>query len=307
MGDLVNKNEVQEGIESAKKTYAMLTSLKNKEDNELDKIANDIINEANKQDRELQEALDKNFGTDFLQTSKEAESSIKKELDSSSKALGGVEIKDSNDLSFCDSFFETIKQNELYLINPSKKDISSDDKSLIQTDKSNKIEEELNYFGKKRIELDSIPQNKESFIKEFNHYCQKGMNVDEMKILCAMLNMKSPPSKLNKEHKDILRNALNLVQSNPNYEFLPNAYKSIIKVSLNKSIGTESTKAFLEFVGNKSNKLDSMIKNDCKESIASKILNLNPILPTKTLQSLKEIINPMKYGLNHDMSKSMKL
>lgn len=79
---------------------------------------------------------------------------------------------------------------------------------------SEKITEEnkenLNYFGRKMLELKEKPQSKEEFCADLKNHAKSEITKDEIVILCKMFDLPKPPSLLNNEHKKLIKESLKL-------------------------------------------------------------------------------------------------
>lgn len=79
---------------------------------------------------------------------------------------------------------------------------------------SEKITEEnkenLNYFGRKMLELKEKPQSKEEFCADLKNHAKSEITKDEIIILCKMFDLPKPPSLLNNEHKKLIKESLKL-------------------------------------------------------------------------------------------------
>lgn len=82
---------------------------------------------------------------------------------------------------------------------------------------SEKITEEnkenLNYFGRKMLELKEKPQSKEEFCADLKNHAKSEITKDEIVILCKMFDLPKPPSLLNNEHKKLIKESLKLAVS----------------------------------------------------------------------------------------------
>lgn len=82
---------------------------------------------------------------------------------------------------------------------------------------SEKITEEnkenLNYFGRKMLELKEKPQSKEEFCADLKNHAKSNITKDEIVILCKMFDLPKPPSLLNNEHKKLIKESLKLAVS----------------------------------------------------------------------------------------------
>lgn len=88
------------------------------------------------------------------------------------------------------------------------------EKESTNIDYSEKITEEnkenLNYFGRKMLELKEKPQSKEDFITDLKNHAKSNITKDEIVILCKMFDLPKPPSLLNNEHKKLIKESLKL-------------------------------------------------------------------------------------------------
>lgn len=222
------------------------------------------------------------------------EKEIKEALDSAKKTWKWLKklFNPQNNLND-DEFAKTLinEANNQSDVNKNNQTNSNFAKDFIELGKNTSDTKNLNYFGKKSIELDSISQDKESFINEFKNYAKNFMSIDEMKILISMSNNKS--DKLNKEHKILLKECLNLIKINPNYSSLDNGYKIIMKANNNEKIGTQGVRDFIHLVKHPNNKIDQAIKKDCLKPCVENILKNNE-LPKITILKLQSLINPNK-------------
>ena len=84
------------------------------------------------------------------------------------------------------------------------------------------------WFKEKQRENANMPMSKEVFKQEFYKYCKNGMTENEMKILLILDNKN--PSKLTKEHKDMIKEGLKLCTTNN--KLLDNGLHTAIEASL---------------------------------------------------------------------------
>lgn len=314
MADLINEKEYKEVIDSGFKTWKWLKKIFGADNTEDNKFAETLIKEASNKSKEIdskysndQEIINKQQGI-MNQTIVKADNKIN--ANNNEDKLNGHYEENKNE--FIDNLINTTSLRKEYILNVDSHDITKDAKNskdnfandLINTvalrddyllehnskDNSSNIskninDENLNYFGKKAIELKHSPQSKESFKREFMEYVKKYMNVSEMKILAGVFNMKSPPSKLNKEHKEFLKGCFTLMKANPNYELLDNSYKALLKASNKEHIGTQSIRDFISLMNNPKDKLDASLKKDCLNKCVTNILHINKNLPNKQNQN----------------------
>lgn len=92
--------------------------------------------------------------------------------------------------------------------------INGIEKETTNIEYSEKITEEnkenLNYFGRKMLELKEKPQSKEDFCADLKNHAKSEITKDEIVILCKMFDLPKPPSLLNNEHKKLIKESLKL-------------------------------------------------------------------------------------------------
>ena len=92
--------------------------------------------------------------------------------------------------------------------------INGIEKETTNIEYSEKITEEnkenLNYFGRKMLELKEKPQSKEKFCADLKNHAKSEITKDEIVILCKMFDLPKPPSLLNNEHKKLIKESLKL-------------------------------------------------------------------------------------------------
>lgn len=95
--------------------------------------------------------------------------------------------------------------------------INGVEKENSSLDFNNKVTEEnkenLNYFGRKMLELKEKPQSKEEFCADLKNHAKSNITKDEIVILCKMFDLPKPPSLLNNEHKKLIKESLKLAVS----------------------------------------------------------------------------------------------
>ena len=104
------------------------------------------------------------------------------------------------------SFISTIL-GTAQIINGIEKE-STDIKYTEKITEENK--ENLNFFGRKILELKDKPQSKEDFIVDLKNHAKSNITKDEIVILCKMFDLPKPPSLLNNEHKKLIKESLKL-------------------------------------------------------------------------------------------------
>lgn len=94
----------------------------------------------------------------------------------------------------------------------------------------------LDFFEKKRIENQNLSISKDEFKKDFLDYCKTNMNEQEMQTLVNLY--KKSPTKLTKEHKDMIEKGMryNLINNN----LLDKDLEISIKVALNIPIDKQT-------------------------------------------------------------------
>ena len=89
--------------------------------------------------------------------------------------------------------------------------IEKDNSNLNFSDKvTEENKENLNYFGRKMLELKEKPQSKEEFIADLKNHAKSNITKDEIVVLCKMFDLPKPPSLLNNEHKKLIKESLKL-------------------------------------------------------------------------------------------------
>ena len=89
--------------------------------------------------------------------------------------------------------------------------IEKDNSNLNFSDKvTEENKENLNYFGRKMLELKEKPQSKEEFCADLKNHAKSNITKDEIVVLCKMFDLPKPPSLLNNEHKKLIKESLKL-------------------------------------------------------------------------------------------------
>ena len=92
--------------------------------------------------------------------------------------------------------------------------IEKDNSNLNFSDKvTEENKENLNYFGRKMLELKEKPQSKEEFIADLKNHAKSNITKDEIVVLCKMFDLPKPPSLLNNEHKKLIKESLKLAMA----------------------------------------------------------------------------------------------
>lgn len=109
-------------------------------------------------------------------------------------------------------FLDTFRQEAQSCITP--QDIQA--KSLADVKKNlnpdTYFADMTDWFRQKQVQNANMPMSKEIFKQEFFEYCKNGMSENEMKILLILDNKN--PSKLTKEHKEMIKEGLKLCTTN---------------------------------------------------------------------------------------------
>ncbi|MCE3040017.1 hypothetical protein [Helicobacter anatolicus] len=106
----------------------------------------------------------------------------------------------------------------------------------------------ISWIEQQRIENHDLKMSKADFKKRFWHYAKNGMNDDELKILIILVNKE--PSKLTKEHKQMISEGIRLSQHNTkilNQDLLDIAKKINSKENINITNITSKTPLDKEF------------------------------------------------------------
>ena len=89
--------------------------------------------------------------------------------------------------------------------------IEKENSNLNYSDKvTEENKENLNYFGRKMLELKEKPQSKEEFCADLKNHAKSEITKDEIVILCKMFDLPKPPSLLNNEHKKLIKETLKI-------------------------------------------------------------------------------------------------
>lgn len=93
----------------------------------------------------------------------------------------------------------------------------------------------LDFFEKKRLENQNMTISKDEFKKDFLVYCKNNMSEDEMQILVNLYNKE--PTKLTREHKDMLEKGMryNLTNNNLLNKELAISLKNTLGIPLDKT------------------------------------------------------------------------
>lgn len=279
MADLISEKEYKEMVDSGLKTWKYLKQLNGKELEDIS-IIKQLLEEANEKNIEL--------NSDNLDSSNE----INKHSKPINNLINKSNINEENKYEENNENINSIKDtNSSIKENNKNHEITNEE---LENEEVNKEPVKLNFFESKSIELESSPQDKESFKREFLNYCKNDMNPHEMKILVGILNSKN--SKLNDEFRELIENGLTLAMDNNRaYEFLENKYDVIIRTNLGKPIATLDVKEFVDMMKNPENDMERNLKNDASKYLAKEMKKINSNrIPKETLSRLDVLINPSK-------------
>lgn len=121
--------------------------------------------------------------------------------------LNGIEKEPNNDIDFSDKIKEENKEN-------------------------------LNYFGRKMLELKEKPQSKDEFCADLKNHAKSNITKDEIVILCKMFDLPKPPSLLNNEHKKLIKESLKLAVAYEKTQDLDESLKKEIQSVIDRKDNT---------------------------------------------------------------------
>lgn len=181
---------------------------------------------------------------DFMQKARDIDGFAIKNPDYS---LSIDEIKNFHQQSknFIDVFEDEIKEN----LKHQKELLEVDNKPLQEQEQNPSIETNLkpskdfqkpeystllDFFERKRIENQNLSISKDEFKKDFLDYCKTNMNEEEMQTLLNLYN--KTPTKLTKEHKDMIEKGMryNLINNNLLSKDLEISIKSTLNIPVSK-------------------------------------------------------------------------
>ncbi|WP_180675726.1 hypothetical protein [Helicobacter sp. 11S03491-1] len=145
----------------------------------------------------------------------------------------------------------------------------------------------LDFFEKKRIENQNMAISKDEFKKDFLVYCKNNMNENEMQILINLYNKE--PTKLTKEHKDMLEKGMryNLINNNLLDKELENSIKQTLGIPIERD-----HKKTLNSEKNLNQEVQKVKNQEIKE--VAKPQKLNNTTPNTTTIEAKNILNTTK-------------
>ena len=101
-----------------------------------------------------------------------------------------------------------------------------------------KNKENLNYFGRKMLELKEKPQSKEEFCADLKNHAKTEITKEELAVLCKMYDLPKPPSLLNNEHKKLIKESLKLAVAYEKTKDLDESLKKQIQSVIDRKDNT---------------------------------------------------------------------
>ena len=101
-----------------------------------------------------------------------------------------------------------------------------------------KNKENLNYFGRKMLELKEKPQSKEEFCADLKNHAKTELTKEELAVLCKMYDLPKPPSLLNNEHKKLIKESLKLAVAYEKTKDLDESLKKQIQSVIDRKDNT---------------------------------------------------------------------
>ena len=154
----------------------------------------------------------------------------------------------------------------------------------------NYFQDLMNWFDKKKLENENIPLTKKEFKEEFLEYCKSGMSENEMKILLLLANKE--PSKLTKEHKDMINDGLKFNLTNA--KLLDKGLETAIRGQVGENLINNNIEDFtksVEKLKSSDNLIDKKMMEGTTQKIANKIADQTPNITQTNSQKLEAIAN----------------
>ncbi|WP_394980697.1 hypothetical protein [uncultured Helicobacter sp.] len=154
----------------------------------------------------------------------------------------------------------------------------------------NYFQDLMNWFDKKKLENENMPLTKKEFKEEFLEYCKSGMSENEMKILLLLANKE--PSKLTKEHKDMINDGLKFNLTNA--KLLDKGLETAIRGQVGENLINNNIEDFtksVEKLKNSDNLIDKKMMEGTAQKIANKIADQTPNITQTNSQKLEAIAN----------------
>lgn len=183
----------------------------------------------------------------------------------------------------------------------------SSNKSLDEVKKLNPdsyFSDITDWFKKKQIENMNMPMSKDTFKREFYEYCKNGMSENEMKILLILDNKE--PTKLTKEHKDMIKEGLKLCGANT--KLLDKGLESAIKASVGEKLTNANALEFgktLEKAKDSKNPID---KKFIDSPTSSKLLEtIKVATPKLTPENAKKLDDSLALAQGKTITQSQSM
>lgn len=154
----------------------------------------------------------------------------------------------------------------------------------------NYFQDLMNWFDKKKLENENMPLTKKEFKEEFLEYCKSGMSENEMKILLLLANKE--PSKLTKEHKDMINDGLKFNLTNA--KLLDKGLETAIRAQVGENLINNNIDDFTKSVEKlkaSDNLIDKKMMEGTTQKIAGKIAEQTPNITPNNKQKLESIAN----------------
>ncbi|MDE7235234.1 hypothetical protein [Helicobacter japonicus] len=157
-------------------------------------------------------------------------------------------------------------------------------------DPNNYFNDLIDWFDKKKLDNENMPLTKNEFKAEFLEYCKNGMNENEMKILLLLANKE--PSRLTKEHKDMLNEGLKYNLTNN--KLLDKGLECAIRAEIGEGLINNNVIDFAksaEKLKTSNNIIDKKMCETTLPKIANKIKDQSSNLNSENTAKLNAIIN----------------
>ncbi len=157
-------------------------------------------------------------------------------------------------------------------------------------DPNNYFNDLIDWFDKKKLDNENMPLTKNEFKAEFLEYCKNGMNENEMKILLLLANKE--PSRLTKEHKDMLNEGLKYNLTNN--KLLDKGLECAIRAEIGEGLINNNVIDFAksaEKLKASNNIIDKKMCETTLPKIANKIKDQSSNLNSENTAKLNAIIN----------------
>lgn len=157
-------------------------------------------------------------------------------------------------------------------------------------DPNNYFNDLIDWFDKKKLDNENMPLTKNEFKAEFLEYCKNGMNENEMKILLLLANKE--PSRLTKEHKDMLNEGLKYNLTNN--KLLDKGLECAIRAEIGEGLINNNVIDFAksaEKLKTSNNIIDRKMCETTLPKIANKIKDQSSNLNSENTAKLNAIIN----------------